>query len=94
MLFVFQCYRVATDPHTDGRQTPASPVHHVEEEETRHGDEVDLCGGRLTNNSSVLKNKSSFKDRYNTNFNIFFLGCELNLVLRAENSKRGTIKKD
>lgn len=31
---------VVTDPHTDGRQTPASPVHHVEEEETRYWDEV------------------------------------------------------
>lgn len=31
---------VVTDPHTDGRQTPASPVHHVEEEETRYRDEV------------------------------------------------------
>lgn len=31
---------VFTRPHTDGCQTPASPVHHVEEEETWHGDEV------------------------------------------------------
>lgn len=31
-----------TDPHTDGGQAAASPVHHVEEEETRHRDEVGL----------------------------------------------------
>lgn len=29
-----------TDPHTEGCQTPAGPVHHVEEEETCNGDEV------------------------------------------------------
>lgn len=32
-----------TDPHTDGCQTPAGPVHHVEEEETCHRDEVCFC---------------------------------------------------
>lgn len=32
-----------TDPHTDGRQTPAGPVHHIEEEETCHRDEVFFC---------------------------------------------------
>lgn len=35
----FLCCSV-TDHHTDGRQTPASPVHHVKEEETCHRDEV------------------------------------------------------
>lgn len=37
-----------TDPHTDGGQAPASPVHHVEEEETRHRDEVGLWTRRTT----------------------------------------------
>lgn len=40
MLRSNQRIGAATDPHADGRQAPAGPVHHVEEEETRHGDEV------------------------------------------------------
>lgn len=40
------CCSVITDHHTDGRQTPASPVHQVEEEETCHRDEVSFWNGR------------------------------------------------
>lgn len=45
---------MTTDPHTDGGQTPAGPVHHVEEEETRHRDEVGVCSERKTNGTMSL----------------------------------------
>ena len=42
-----------THPHTHGRQTPSCPVHHVEEQETRHRDEVCICGDKGTINRMV-----------------------------------------
>lgn len=40
-LWLVKCLlHVATDHHTDGRQTSPGPVHHVEEKETGHRDEV------------------------------------------------------
>lgn len=46
---------VVTDPHTDGRKTPARPVHHVEEQETRHRDEVQFW--KLSKNKSLCKQR-------------------------------------
>lgn len=42
-----------THPHTDGGETPAGPVHQVEEQEAGHRDEVVVC--RWTEESSHEK---------------------------------------
>lgn len=42
-----------THPHTDGGETPAGPVHQVEEQEAGHRDEVIVC--RWTEESSHAK---------------------------------------
>lgn len=48
-----------THPHTDGRQTPAGPVHHVEEEETRYRDEVSLWKKGSKTNKLRLTTKTA-----------------------------------
>lgn len=53
---------VFTGPHTHSSQAPASPVHHVEQEEAGHWDEIIMPTVLLVSNSGLDINSDSGKD--------------------------------